>query len=752
MTWVPWIGISTLVFVVAVGAAVTLRRRGDRGHRHSAGISQLTRRTRRIAVVVGAALVALASVLIAPAFASGSSVTAGAVSVSSTIAGGPATYTVSFTTSPGGALVAVNNDSITLVGPGNTSFSSSPGDYAVNGVAATSASTSPHSVTIVTPVDVGLSTSVTVVASNTTNISTAGGSYSLSVNTSVDTTPTTIGTYAIGAGPAFQVQLLAGNHQTAPDGTAFAQTLSATVEDQFHNPVAGASVQFTPVAGGSGSNGAFAGTSPYITTSDSAGLITSSALTANGIPGSFTVQVHSGATTLNNPFTETIQTGGASQLLPTEGSLQSAVLGTGFSTPFSVTLQDPFGVPIPGTPVTFTAPSTGASGTFANGTNTVTITTNGSGVATATPFTANGISGAYPVFATTGTLTTGFVASNITLPGPPTIITATPLDASVRIRWAAPVFTGASPITAYVITPSSGPAVTVSSTTTMAVVGGLVDGTPYSFTVSAINAVGTGPPSAPSNPVTPRLAGYWLVASDGGIFTFGNHHFDGSTGAVHLNSPIVGMAATPDGKGYWLVASDGGIFAFGDAKFFGSAGRLPLKKPIVAMNSTADGLGYWLVASDGGIFAFGDAKYHGSGGSHHLNKPIVGMASTPQGAGYWLVASDGGIFSFGTAKFHGSTGAIALNKPIVGMAGTPDGKGYWLVASDGGIFTFGGAPFFGSTGAVTLQKPIVGMVPSPTGRGYWLVAADGGIFTFGDASFYGSTGALHLRAPIVGLG
>jgi hypothetical protein len=30
------------------------------------------------------------------------------------------------------------------------------------------------------------------------------------------------------------------------------------------------------------------------------------------------------------------------------------------------------------------------------------------------------------------------------------------------------------------------------------------------------------------------------------------------------------MAATPDGRGYWLVASDGGIFTFGDAPFFGS--------------------------------------------------------------------------------------------------------------------------------------------------------------------------------------
>jgi hypothetical protein len=50
-----------------------------------------------------------------------------------------------------------------------------------------------------------------------------------------------------------------------------------------------------------------------------------------------------------------------------------------------------------------------------------------------------------------------------------------------------------------------------------------------------------------------------------------------------LNKPIVGMTATPDGHGYWLVASDGGIFAFGDAAFFGSTGAMTLNKPIVGM-------------------------------------------------------------------------------------------------------------------------------------------------------------------------
>jgi predicted lipoprotein with Yx(FWY)xxD motif len=127
-----------------------------------------------------------------------------------------------------------------------------------------------------------------------------------------------------------------------------------------------------------------------------------------------------------------------------------------------------------------------------------------------------------------------------------------------------------------------------------------------------------------------------------------------SAAPATLNKPVVGMAATPDGKGYWLVASDGGIFSFGDAMFFGSTGAVVLNKPVVGMAATPDGKGYWLVASDGGIFSFGDAMFFGSTGALVLNKPVVGMAATPDGKGYWLVASDGGIFSFGDAMFFGS--------------------------------------------------------------------------------------------------
>ena len=93
-------------------------------------------------------------------------------------------------------------------------------------------------------------------------------------------------------------------------------------------------------------------------------------------------------------------------------------------------------------------------------------------------------------------------------------------------------------------------------------------------------------------------------------------------------APGQGIAPRPLGAaGYWLAASDGGVFNFGDAAFFGSTGGIPLNRPIVTMAATPSHRGYWLVASDGGVFSFGDAGFHGSTGGIHLNRPIVTMAA-----------------------------------------------------------------------------------------------------------------------------
>ena len=57
-------------------------------------------------------------------------------------------------------------------------------------------------------------------------------------------------------------------------------------------------------------------------------------------------------------------------------------------------------------------------------------------------------------------------------------------------------------------------------------------------------------PPPPPPPVTSASStvshGYWLVGSDGGIFTFGSAQFYGSTGSLHLQRPVVGIVPTTD--------------------------------------------------------------------------------------------------------------------------------------------------------------------------------------------------------------
>ena len=245
--------------------------------------------------------------------------------------------------------------------------------------------------------------------------------------------------------------------------------------------------------------------------------------------------------------------------------------------------------------------------------------------------------------------------------------------------------------------------------------------------------------------------GYAVVGRDGSIWTEGSPSpgFHGSMAGTPLAAPVVGGAYTPLHDGYWMAASDGGIFSFGSARFQGSMGGRPLNRPIVGMASTPDGGGYWEVASDGGIFAFGDAGFYGSTGAMSLVAPIVGMAATADGRGYWLVAADGGVFAFGDAPFFGSAGGQIGLDPVVAMAPTGDGRGHWLVTRSGAVFPSGDAVFEGSLRYVILSAPVVGIAPTGDARGYWLVGADGGVFAFGDAPYLG--GATGPPAPIAGI-
>ena len=197
-------------------------------------------------------------------------------------------------------------------------------------------------------------------------------------------------------------------------------------------------------------------------------------------------------------------------------------------------------------------------------------------------------------------------------------------------------------------------------------------------------------------PATHDAGGYWEVASDGGVFSFGDATFHGSTGAASAStSRSWRMAVTPDGGGYWLVASDGGIFAFGDAGFFGSTGNLRLNQPVIGMVPTHDGGGYWLVASDGGIFAFGDAGFFGS---------LGGVAS-----GY----------------AHRRCGAHSRRRWLLDARGL--WRGSWVRRRPGG------GPGGGLAGPLDHARPHDGSHPGLQRAGFVAVDASGQAFAFGDA-------------------
>jgi phospholipase C len=98
-----------------------------------------------------------------------------------------------------------------------------------------------------------------------------------------------------------------------------------------------------------------------------------------------------------------------------------------------------------------------------------------------------------------------------TAPFPPPIPTLTATRASVTVHWKSPVSDGGSPITGYIVTPHIGPtaqaALPVTSDARHVTLRGLVSKSTYTFTVAAVNAVGTSPPSVPSAPITIRRTG-----------------------------------------------------------------------------------------------------------------------------------------------------------------------------------------------------------------------------------------------------
>jgi hypothetical protein len=269
----------------------------------------------------------------------------------------------------------------------------------------------------------------------------------------------------------------------------------------------------------------------------------------------------------------------------------------------------------------------------------------------------------------------------------------------------------------------------------------------------------SGNPASFTDSYVPSQRGYWLVGSDGGIFTFGSALFHGSTGSLHLQRPVVGIVPTADHGGYWLDASDGGVFAYGDTQFYGAipglglhpAGSgLPnsLNAPIVGMVPSFDDNGYFMVASDGGVFAFGDAHFAGScPGIGGCSGKAVAVMPDASGNGYWLVTSTGSIYTFGDAPYFGAPGHGTVTSAVP----SPDGLGYQVLLANGQVYSYGDAAADGAPPATDFNgfDPATSIFSTSDGAGYWVASGLGAVYNFGDAPNDGGMTGTRLNGPII---
>ena len=226
----------------------------------------------------------------------------------------------------------------------------------------------------------------------------AGGPYNV-----VATSATVSGNFALTNTPASaaKVAVTGGNNQSAAINTAFASPLAVTVTDSAGNPVPNVVVTFTAPAQ-TGPSVTFAGGKTTATT-NAAGVATSVTITANSRVGASYSVVASAGPAAPATFTLTNLVGAPAKVVTASPSSQQTVVNTAFASPMIVTVQDAAGNRVPGATVTFTAPSTGATLTFAGGINTA--VSDAQGVARSAIVTANTVSGSYSVIASSGAAT-----------------------------------------------------------------------------------------------------------------------------------------------------------------------------------------------------------------------------------------------------------------------------------------------------------------------------------------------------------
>ena len=195
---------------------------------------------------------------------------------------------------------------------------------------------------------------------------------------------------------------------------------------------------------------------------------------------------------------------------------------------------------------------------------------------------------------------------------------------------------------------------------------------------------------------TKTRLGLWLCTTKGHVYTFGDAHNHGGASKLHLNKPIVAMAATPTrqrllalrGRRRHLLVRRRALL------------RVDRQHPAQQADRRHDG-----EPDRQGLLVLRGRRRHlrlrrrevstARPAACTSTEPIVGMAASPTGKGYWLVAANGAVYAFGDAKGHGSASHLAST--VCGIAPTLTGSGYWIADHAGTALSFGDAPVLGSS-------------------------------------------------------
>src|ERR1035437_4574413 len=509
--------------------------------------------------------------------------------------------------------------------------------------------------------------------------------------------------------PVVLIAATSGTPQSAKVGTAFAAPLVATVTTGG-SPTSGVTVTFTAPATGAG--GTFAGGVNTATTNGS-GVATSVVFTANGTAGAYTVTASATGTSTPASFSLTNTAGAAASIAATSGTPQSATVGTAFALPLVATVLDSGSNPVSGVVVTFTAPATGASGTFAGGVNTA--TTNASGVATSAVFTANGNLGAYTVAATVagGSTPANFSLTNTVGAGASIAATSgTPQSATVGTAFALPLVatvldSGSNPVSGVVVTftaPASGASGTFAGGVNTATTNASGVATSATFTA---NGTGGGPYTVAATVAGVSTPADFSLTNTGGNYSFYLSGLEAINGGPNFYA-LLG-SVTVDGNGNVLAGEQD----YNDA--FGLTSPEPPGDKIPGGTLTVDGTG------QGTLTLITDNAALGVSGTETLGVQFVNTKHA------LIVQFDGSATSSGSMDLQTLPSTLSGNYAFT-LSGVD--TSYFSVVA-GGVFSISGTAMqnglldVDDAGVVTLGTPFTGTISAPDAFGRGTITGTG---------------------------